>query len=271
MKKVAPLQMVPFVPPVDEMGDDDVADDGDMLSFDTLREAFRRTAAETREPENQDDAASYDGDEVADDVEDEDIASDNVAEDVTSADAADVATCREVSLSPRVILEAMLFVGDRENRPLAPERAAELMRNVTAEEVAEAAKELEASYRAAGAPYTVVESGGGYRLALRGEWETLRSKFSGKVREATLSQKAIDSLAVVAYRQPVSAEEIDKLRKEPSAAIMTQLVRRGLVEQTKEKRGAKRTIVYRTTDRFLKLFGLATLDDLPQTDEIDFR
>lgn len=260
MKKDFPLQIVPFAPPVgDEYLDD--ADDGETLSFDTLREAFRRTAAEVREPTSQDEAID----------EEEATGEDGASEEIEGAAETAPVQFREVSLSPRVILEAMLFVGDRDNRPLAPERAAELMRNVTAEEVAVAAKELEASYRAAGSAYTVAETGGGYRLELRREFESLRTKFSGKVREATLSQKAIDTLAVVAYRQPVVASDIDKLRKEPSATILAQLVRRGLVEQVKEKRATKRVAVYRTTERFLKLFGLAALDDLPQTDEIDFR
>lgn len=252
MKKNPPpftLQMVPLEPSAPaEAWDGDV----EILSFESLRQVMRQ-AADTP-PEEP----------LAEQPNEPDESNDSIVEPVEMS-------VREVPLSPQVLLEAMLFVGDRDNRPLTLDRAAEMMRNVTVDDLRQAAAELEASYRAASAPYTVVERSGGFRLELRSAYEPLRAKFYGKVREATLSQKAIDVLAVVAYRQPVAGDDVDKLRKEASATILGQLARRGLVEQTKEKRQGKRVVVYRTTERFLKLFGLQSLDDLPQADEINFR
>jgi segregation and condensation protein B len=100
------------------------------------------------------------------------------------------------------------------------------------------------------------------------EFAPLHDKLLGRVREAKLSQAAIDILAVVAYQQPVTRAEIDKLRGKPAGAMLGQLVRRDLlrIERPDTK---PREPKYYTTDRFLALFGLNTLDDLPRSQELD--
>ncbi|NLF07030.1 MAG: SMC-Scp complex subunit ScpB, partial [Pirellulaceae bacterium] len=81
---------------------------------------------------------------------------------------------------------------------------------------------------------------------------------------ARLSQAAIDVLALVAYEQPITGEKIQQLRGKPSRHVLAHLVRRGLlrIERPEPKR---RTAYYRTTDRFLRVFNLESLDDLPQS------
>ncbi len=169
-------------------------------------------------------------------------------------------------LSPRTILEAMLFVGNRDNQPLTPARAAELMRDVAVDEIPALVEELNRSYAAAGAPYEIIGMGDGYRMTLRREYQSLGSRFYGKVREARLSQAAVDVLALVAYQQPITGEKINHLRGKPSNHLLTHLVRRGLlrIERPEKKR---RTPHYRTTERFLTLFNLQTLDDLPRSED----
>ena len=95
-------------------------------------------------------------------------------------------------ISPRTILEAMLFVGNRENRPLSPERVAELMRDVATDEIPTIVDDLNNRYAAQGAAYRIVGEGGGYRLSLCPELHSLRDRFYGRIREARLSQAAID-------------------------------------------------------------------------------
>ena len=103
-------------------------------------------------------------------------------------------------------------------------------------------------------------------MALRREFHSLRNRFYGRVREARLSQAAIDVLALVAYQQPMTAEQIHRLRGRPSRHVLAHLVRRGLlrIERPDPKR---RTPHYFTTDRFLRLFNLQSLDDLPRSEE----
>ena len=169
-------------------------------------------------------------------------------------------------ISPQSILEAMLFVGNRDNRPLSPARAAELMRDVTPDEIPPLVDELNRSYAAQGAPYHVVGEGDGYRLTLQSEFHLLRNRFYGRIREARLSQAAIDVLALVAYQQPITGEKIGRLRGKPCNHVLIHLVRRGLlrIERPDPKR---RTPHYHTTERFLRLFNLQSLDDLPRSED----
>jgi segregation and condensation protein B len=169
-------------------------------------------------------------------------------------------------INPRTILEAMLFVGNRDNEPLSPRRAAELMRDVEVDEIPSLVAELNRRYDETGAPYQIVGEGDGYRLALCREFHSLRNRFYGRVREARLSQAAVDVLALVAYQQPLTGEQIHRLRGRPSRHVLVHLVRRGLlrIERPDAKR---RTPHYFTTDRFLRLFNLQSLDDLPRSEE----
>lgn len=168
-------------------------------------------------------------------------------------------------ISPRSIAEAILFVGHPENQPLSSRLMAALMRGVSPAEVDQLVEELNASYRAEQAPYEIAVVAGGFMLQLRPEYSRLRNKLYGRVREARLSQAAIEVLALVAYNQPVGRERIDQLRGKPSGALLSQLVRRDLlsVQRSTER---PREMVYRTTERFLDIFGLDSLDDLPQAD-----
>ncbi len=176
-----------------------------------------------------------------------------------------------VEVSPRTILESMLFVGHPKNEPLEPSRAASLMRNVAPEEICSLIDELNEEYDQSSAPYTIVATGGGYRMVLRDAFESIRARFYGKVRESRLSQAAIDVLAVVAYRQPITSEEVQKIRGTDSGSVLSQLVRRELLSVERQIREKRRVKLYRTTDRFLTLFELDSLDDLPTTEEIDYR
>ncbi len=168
-----------------------------------------------------------------------------------------------VPVSPMSVVEALLFVGSIDNRPLEAAKAAELMRGVTPGDVAKAVEELNARYRSNGCPYKIAGDGDGYRMTLRRAFHPVRNKFYGKIREARLSQAAIDTLAIVAYRQPLSSEQVTQLRGTPSGHLLTQLVRRQLLEV---ERTGDRQVLYRTSERFLELFGLDTLKDLPDSE-----
>ncbi|MHC4177917.1 MAG: SMC-Scp complex subunit ScpB [Planctomycetota bacterium] len=171
-------------------------------------------------------------------------------------------------ISPRTILEAMLFVGNRDGQPISARRAAELMRGVEPAEIAELVDDLNRRYAANGCPYHVVSDGSGYRLVLCEAFHPLRNRFYGRIREARLSQAAIDVLAIVAYQQPLSSEQIGRLRGKASGHMLAQLVRRGLL-RIERKEGKRRIAQYCTTDRFLRLFGLEGLDDLPQSEDLE--
>jgi len=171
-------------------------------------------------------------------------------------------------ITPRSILEAILFVGHPTGEPLLSERIAALMRGVRPAEVDDLVRDLNSEYERSGAPYSIESVGPGYQLTLKPEFAGLRDAFNGRVREARLSQSAIDVLAVVAYHQPLTQDEIERLRGKPSGGVLSQLVRRDLLALERPA-AAKAKPVYRTTDRFLDLFGLDDLSELPRSQELE--
>jgi segregation and condensation protein B len=234
------------------------------ISLDELAQAFAQvmgTAPKLKPPVPSPDAGS-DNQTAPAGQEEEAQGSDQVP---VSELAAGADPC---PISPRTILEAMLFVGDGENRPLSTARAAELMRGVEAAEIPGLIDELNRRYAAGGCPYHVIHEGEGYRMVLRKPFHDLRDRFHGRIRQARLSQAAVDILAIVAYQQPLTAEEIGTLRGKPSGHVLAQLVRRGLL-RIERKPGKGRVAQYFTTDRFLQFFGMETLADLPQSEELE--
>jgi len=171
-------------------------------------------------------------------------------------------------VNPRSILEAMLFVGRPDNAPLTGEESAAVMRGVRADEIDDLVSELNEKYQAGGCAYQIVSEGPGYRLVLRDECDALKEKFSGRMREVRLSQAAVDVLSIVAYHPGVTADEVTTLRGRPSGSILTQLVRRQLLRIDRPE-GKVRRLHYHTTERFLELFGLAALDELPRQEETE--
>ncbi|MDO5113738.1 MAG: SMC-Scp complex subunit ScpB [Planctomycetia bacterium] len=174
-----------------------------------------------------------------------------------------------VPVSPLSVLEAMLFVGNPQNRPLRAEIASDLMRGVEVAEVHGLAQELNERYTREHCPWEVAFVEDGYVLRLREELRSLREVFYGKIRQAKLSQSAIDVLAIIAYEQPLTLEEISELRGVNCAPILGQLVRRNLLRVQRVRRGGKMVSEYYTTERFLKLFELDSLGDLPQSENLD--
>lgn len=171
-------------------------------------------------------------------------------------------------INPRSVVEAMLFVGRPDNGSFSARELAAAMRGCSPGEITDAVAELNEVYERDGAPYEIVGSQSGYRLSLRNEFARVRDKFHGKVREAKLSRAALEVLSVVAYNQPTSGEEVNRLRGTPSGAVLAALVRLRLVRQDRPAEATK-PVQYSTTDRFLRLFGLESLAALPKSEELE--
>jgi segregation and condensation protein B len=186
--------------------------------------------------------------------------------DVSDSDALPTDLPAPVAPPPVVrIVEALLFVG---GAPLTAMRAGQAIRGLTPAQLTQAIDTLNQDYRRQGRPYAVQAQEQGYVLALRPSYRSVMEKLYGTAREARLSPQAIDVLALVAYRQPASKQEIDSLRGADSGALLRQLVRRGLIAVVHRAEAAQREVAYGTTARFLELFGLSQLDDLPQTQDL---
>jgi segregation and condensation protein B len=163
------------------------------------------------------------------------------------------------------IVEALLFLG---GAPLTAARACEAIRGLSQAQFTQMIDTLNRDYRQQGRPYAIHLDGQGYVLTLRPRFRAVVERLHGGPREARLSPAAIDVLALVAYRQPVTKQEVDSLRGAESGALLRQLVRRGLLAVVPSVVGNTREVAYGTTARFLELFGLRNLDDLPQTQDL---
>jgi segregation and condensation protein B len=228
-------------------------EDAAGLSLDQLSQAFAQMLStgddpydETRADSGQDTLAITDEPTVSD------------AETKAAADSCDV--------SPQTILEAMLFVGSPTNDPLTSEQVASLMRGVRPAEIDQLVCALNERYEQQGCPYAILSEGAGYRLALRSEFYRVRDRFYGRAKQARLSQAAIEVLSLVAYNQPLSADDINRQRGTGSGALLSQLVRRELLRLDRSDPEFRRGRYY-TTPRFLQLFGLSSLEELPRSED----
>ena len=158
----------------------------------------------------------------------------------------------------RACLEAILLVVDEPVPEVVLAQVLERPREEIALEIAD----LAASYAAEGRGFDLREVAGGWRFYTREECAPVVERFVRDGQEVRLTQAALETLAVVAYRQPVSRARVSAVRGVNCDGVMRTLTLRGLVEEagTEHETGA---ILYRTTGYFLERLGLAGLDELP--------
>jgi segregation and condensation protein B len=159
----------------------------------------------------------------------------------------------------RACIEAVLLVVDEPVPDLLLAQVLERPRD----EVAAELRELAGAYTAEGRGFDLREVAGGWRLYTREECAAVVERFFTDGQEVRLTQAALEALAVVAYRQPVSRARVSAVRGVNCDAVMRTLTLRGLIEEqsTDPETGA---ILYRTTDYFLERLGLASLAGLPE-------
>ena len=166
-------------------------------------------------------------------------------------------SARSVFAQLKAQVEAILFAADAilevgEIRNLIPESSLA--------DVRLALKDLGRDYE--GRAFFLFECGGKFQLRTREEFsEIVRKQFSAKPR--TLSKSALETLAIVAYRQPVTRAEVNAIRQVDSSSIMTSLKEKDLVCVAGQRKEVGSPLEYRTTQKFLEVFGLAALKDLP--------
>jgi segregation and condensation protein B len=156
-------------------------------------------------------------------------------------------------------LEALLFASDA---PLELARITEVL-ELPAEEARAALAELAAACDTPGRGLAVVEVAGGYRLVTRPELAPVLVRLQRLRLKSRLSRAAVETLAIIAYRQPISRPEIEQLRGVNADAVVTALLERRLIRMVGRKAGPGRPILYGTTREFLEHFGLRDLGELP--------
>jgi segregation and condensation protein B len=170
----------------------------------------------------------------------------------------------EFTPSMEQIFEAMLFVG---GVPLNFECAKKAIRGLSESQFHDLSKNLNLKYKTQNRPFLIRFQNGAYLLNISQKYQTLREKLYGGPREARLSQHALDILSLIAYRQPLSKSEIDAIRGAESGTILRQLIRLGIISIGRRGQGNEQIVSYSTTNRFLELFQMSSLDDLPRLGE----
>jgi segregation and condensation protein B len=176
----------------------------------------------------------------------------------------------EERISPREVIEAALFVGG--DVALTARRLASLIGSDVESRVAvKMIDQLNQQYASENRPYEIQLQEGGFRLQLRENYVRLQSQVYGLgPKEIQLAPDVLEMLAFVAWNQPVDAEALQDTGHTKPMTPIRQLIRLQLVEV--DRVGSRRKdIVYRTSDRFLKLFDLDSLEDLPQADIFTFK
>jgi segregation and condensation protein B len=156
-------------------------------------------------------------------------------------------------------LEALLLVADE---PVPEAQLAEVVER-PADEVAAVLRDLAESYTREQRGFELRQVAGGWRLYTRPEYAPVVERFVSDSQQVRLTQAALETLAVVAYRQPVSRARVSAVRGVNCDTVMRTLVLRGLVEEagSEPETGA---ILFRTTGYFLERLGLPGLSDLPE-------
>src|SRR5262249_3345537 len=126
---------------------------------------------------------------------------------------------------------------------------------------------LNRAYREQGRPYRILPREGGYEMALRPAFRDVRERLFGGTRPTRLAQPALDTLALVAYRQPGTRPAAGSRPGADSARPLRQLLKLGRGAVQRGDRGQKE-VCYGTTTRFLREFGLRSLEDLPRTQDL---
>ena len=165
------------------------------------------------------------------------------------------------------LLEAALFASPR---PIPAEELVALDGDASAQDVRAALDELKTLFDDADGGHGVelVEQGGGWQILTRPEFTEAIERARMAVRPQRLSGAALETLAIIAYRQPIGRAEVADIRGVDAGAILKSLLERGLVDIVGRGEGLGRPLLYGTTPLFLEHFALRHLEELPRVDEL---
>jgi segregation and condensation protein B len=161
------------------------------------------------------------------------------------------------------VVEALLFASDS---PVEAERIQEVLELHSAAAARELVHRLRERLDGEGRALQVIEVGGGFRLVTRPEVAQWLVKLARSRTRSRLSRPALETLAIIAYRQPVSRPEVDAIRGVNSEAVLDNLLDRRMIRIAGRKESPGRPFLYETTREFLVAFGLRDVADLPKVE-----
>ena len=163
------------------------------------------------------------------------------------------------------VIEAILFSSDK---PILIEQIRNLFEDLQPSQIRQLLEELKKEYEQANRGIRLLEVAGGFQMVTAPNISTFLKKFYRQKGSDKLSRPALETLAIIAYKQPVTKFEIESLRRVDSTGVLKNLKDLGIIRIAGRKKAPGRPFVYATTRQFLEYFGLKSLDELPKIDSI---
>jgi segregation and condensation protein B len=163
------------------------------------------------------------------------------------------------------IVEAVLFASDA---PLTADEIARADESLDEDQVEQAIRFLKDEYDDAERAFQIAELAEGYQILTRSEFAPYLERFDNVPRPSRLSGPALETLAIIAYRQPMGRIEIEFVRGVGSTGVLKTLLDRELIDVVGRAEAMGRPVLYGTTQRFLEHFGFKSLEDLPRPEEL---
>ncbi len=175
-------------------------------------------------------------------------------------------------------IEALLMTADRSVQPAALAEAVGLVqpedgaagKKAAADEIERLVRELNEVYESSGRSFRIERVAGGYRVMTLAQFAPTLAK-AREARSGRLSRAALETLAIVAYRQPITRAQVEAVRGVGCGEVLRALLERRLITITGRAEELGRPMLYGTTKRFLEAFGLGSLDDLPSNNDLGDR
>jgi segregation and condensation protein B len=164
----------------------------------------------------------------------------------------------------RETIEVLLFSSDT---PLTLKRMQIFTKGVSQKEILEAIDDLNVEYGATGRIFEIRALAGGYQMVTRKEFGDLARQFHKHRNISRLTPAALETLAIIAYQQPITRLRIEEVRGVDVSGVLQTLLERRMIRITGRDKGIGRPLLYGTTDEFLRYFGINDLSDLPNHKE----
>jgi len=170
-----------------------------------------------------------------------------------------------MDVARKKIVDALIFASDN---PISLNKIMEIAEISSKQEAEEIVNHLIEEYEHLDRSFHIVKIAGGYQFVTREKFAKWISLFYKGRRKSRLSAAALETLAVVAYRQPVTRPEIDRIRGVDSFGVIQNLLERNLIKISGKSKTPGRPLIYKTTDELLRYLGLDSLKDLPKIEEV---
>ncbi len=164
------------------------------------------------------------------------------------------------------LIEALIFASDT---PLSARKIKEVLELESEKEIRKSIAQINEAYQKNQSPLTIIEVAGGFQIVTRDAFAPWIKKLYRSRSAGHLTQRALETLAIIAYKQPLTKQEIEGIRGVNSDAVLRTLIERNLITITGRKKAPGNPLLYGTTKQFLEYFGLKSLKDLPKLREID--